>query len=105
MVPLCAIIYREGTSDVSLPGNLPDNRSSKLEQGSLALNEGAQPGQPSCRARWLWLSFRRLIYGIIQGVEPLEGSGPTLCSKQDLMVKSASDREMLEIFPFPLYFS
>lgn len=56
MVPLCAIIYREGMSDVSLPGNLPDNRSGKLEQGSLALNEGAQPGQPSCRARWPWLS-------------------------------------------------
>lgn len=104
MVPLCAIIYREGTSDVSLPGNLPDNRSSKLEQGSLALNEGAQPGQPSCRARWPWLSQKTDLWGNL-GVEPLEGSGPTLCSKQDLMVKSASDREMLEIFPFPLYFS
>lgn len=63
MVLLCAIIYREGTSDVSLPGNLPDNRSSKLEQGSLALNEGAQPGQPSCRARWPWLSQKTDLWG------------------------------------------
>lgn len=75
MVLLCTIIYREGMSDVSLPGNLPDNHC------SLAQNEGVQSGMPPSRSGWQWLSLSMGSWDNSGWSETLEGSGPTCCSK------------------------
>jgi len=79
MVLLCTIIYREAMSDVSLPGNLPDNR------GSLSRSEGVQPGMPADRSGWQWLSLSVGSLDNLHWKKTLEGSGPTCCSKQDLL--------------------
>lgn len=76
MVLLCTIIYREGMSDVSLPGNLPDNGS------SLSQNEGVRSGMPPARSGRQWLSLSMGSWDNSGWREPLEGSGPTCRSKQ-----------------------